>query len=111
MHSLKLCLESKQLPVLGLALNLSSFFFFALPLASTSLSHVKQYEMLKDLPLVSLHSQTENTLSFLVSCDLFLYFCATLCGILILNCTDSSSHLCPSMCQFTKGSIQYTMVQ
>lgn len=67
MHSLKLCLESKQLPVLGLALNLSSFFF-ALPLASTSLSHLKQYEMLKDLPLVSLHSQTENTLSFLNDC-------------------------------------------
>lgn len=65
--------------------------------------------MLKDLPLVSLHSQTENTRSFLS--DLFLHFCATLCGILILNRTDSSSHLCPSMCQFTKGSIQYTMVQ
>lgn len=65
MHSLKPCLGSKQLPVLGLALNLSSLCF-CFASSADDLSHLKQFNVLKNLALVSL--LTTEAVLFLMTC-------------------------------------------
>lgn len=73
MHSLKSCLESKQLPVLGLALKLScSCFCFA---SCTDLSHLKQFNVLKNLAFSKFTYQRSYTFFFQLPASPFLCNC------------------------------------
>lgn len=97
MLSLKSCLESNQLPVLGLALKLScSCFCFAS--CTDNLSHLKQFSVLKNLTLVSLLT-TEAILPFFS--DLLLHFFVAVCGISIHQV------LYHRVSELTKGSLYY----
>lgn len=73
MHSLKSCLESKQLPVLGLALKLScSCFCFA---SCTDLSHLKQFNVLKNLAFSKFTYYRSYTFFFQLPASPFLCNC------------------------------------
>lgn len=97
MQSWKSCLESKLLPVLGLALKLScSCFCFAS--CTDDLSHFKQFSVLKNLTLVSLLT-TAVMLPFFS--DQLLHFFVVVCGISI----HQVLYYCVS--ELTKGSLCY----